>query len=281
MEKTPGLEAQDILRDGVLLLEELVARGLPVPDLQGALVALEPPRPPEKPKDETPAGRVQKGGGDLKLKAPAAPRVAVNREALAALDEAGLCAAAQTCGACKLADTRTKVAFANGQPLRGVMFVGEGPGQTEDETGQPFVGRAGKLLDQMIAALGWKRPEVLVTNIVKCRPPGNRDPEADEVAACRPWLDAQLKLAAPKLLVAIGRPAAQSLLATTQSLSGLRGKVHSLGGIPLVVTYHPAYLLRSPANKAEAWKDLRFLRQTLDQLQAGQAVAVNGLRVGG
>jgi DNA polymerase len=203
----------------------------------------------------------------------------VNREAILGLDEAGLCAAAQTCGACKLADTRTKVVFGNGQALRGVMFIGEGPGQTEDETGLPFVGRAGRLLDQMVAALGWKREELLVTNIVKCRPPGNRDPEADEVTACRPWLDAQIRLAEPRLLVAIGRPAAQSLLATTQSLSILRGKVHSLGGIPLLVTYHPAYLLRSPANKAEAWKDLRFLRQTLAQLEGGQSVPVNGVRV--
>ncbi len=148
------------------------------------------------------------------------------------------------------------------------LFVGEGPGAEEDEKGEPFVGQAGKLLDNMLAAIGLRRGEnVYIANAVKCRPPQNRTPEAEEIAACRPYLARQIELIQPRLIVALGRPAAQSLLQVEVKIAAARGRLHQYQSIPLIVTYHPAYLLRNLADKAKAWEDLCFMTQTMKNLQ--------------
>jgi DNA polymerase len=154
------------------------------------------------------------------------------------------------------------------------MFIGEAPGADEDRQGEPFVGRAGQLLTSMIRALGLRREDVYIANVLKCRPPGNRDPRPDEAASCRGYLERQIELVAPAIVVAVGRIAAQNLLGTDTSLARLRGKVHALGarGWPLVVTYHPAYLLRSPGEKRKAWQDLLFARRILRSVEAGEQV---------
>jgi uracil-DNA glycosylase len=166
---------------------------------------------------------------------------------------------AAECRRCRLATTRQSVVFGDGSSNSRVMFVGEGPGAREDETGHAFVGRAGQLLTKMLQAIGLERKDVYITNIVKCRPPRNRDPLPDEVAACRPFLDAQLATLKPAAIVALGRPSAHTLLKSDELLSKLRQTVHKFSNIPLLVTYHPAYLLRNPARKASAWEDLRLL----------------------
>jgi DNA polymerase len=177
---------------------------------------------------------------------------------IAALDWEALRTRVASCVACsELAPRRTQTVFGVGDPHADWLFIGEAPGAEEDRRGEPFVGRAGQLLDNMLAALGLGRGEnVYIANILKCRPPGNRDPAAAEAAACRPFLDRQIALVAPRVVVALGRVAAQSLLNTDVPLGQLRGEDHAYGGIPVVVTYHPAYLLRSPADKAKAWTDL-------------------------
>jgi len=151
---------------------------------------------------------------------------------------------------------------------RGDGPSGEGPGAEEDEKGEPFVGQAGKLLDNMLAAIGLRRGEnVYIANAVKCRPPQNRTPEAEEIAACRPYLARQIELIQPRLIVALGRPAAQSLLQVEVKIAAARGRLHQYQSIPLIVTYHPAYLLRNLADKAKAWEDLCFMTQTMKNLQ--------------
>jgi len=145
------------------------------------------------------------------------------------------------------------------------MFVGEGPGQTEDETGRPFVGRAGELLTKMIEAIELQRDQVFIANVVKCRPPQNRKPLPDEIAACSPYLERQIGLIRPAVLVALGATAAEAMLGVKRSLTDLRGRVHSYRGIPLVVTYHPAALLRNPNWKKPTWDDIRIARQLLDR----------------
>lgn len=182
-------------------------------------------------------------------------------------DWASLRAMVKDCTRCKLCATRTNTVFGVGPENAPLMVVGEGPGADEDVQGEPFVGRAGKLLDEMLSAIGRSRREnVFIANVVKCRPPGNRDPESDEVEACRPYLEQQIRLVKPRLIVGLGRIAAQRLLATDTPLSRLRGPLHSYGNdnIPLFITYHPAYLLRSPREKAKSWDDLkkvwRYLR---------------------
>jgi DNA polymerase len=179
------------------------------------------------------------------------------------------------CGCCDLCKTRTHAVFGIGNRQAELMVIGEAPGAEEDLRGEPFVGRAGKLLDQMLAAIGLNRERVYIANILKCRPPNNRDPLPTEVAACIPYLARQLSLIQPKLILAVGRIAAQTLLATQTPIGKLRGQIHALPqgsalptGIPLLVTYHPAYLLRSPGDKAKAWQDLKLARA---QLQAHSA----------
>ena len=161
------------------------------------------------------------------------------------------------CAACKLRAGCTQTVFGVGDEQAEWLFVGEGPGADEDARGEPFVGQAGKLLDNMLAAIKLKRGNnVYIANIVKCRPPANRTPEADEVATCLPYLQQQIALIKPKLIVALGKTAATALLGRDATLGSLRGTLHDYHGIPLIVTFHPAYLLRSPTEKAKAWQDL-------------------------
>jgi uracil-DNA glycosylase len=172
--------------------------------------------------------------------------------------------AVRVCTACGLCRQRKQAVFGVGNESAPWLFVGEGPGAEEDEQGEPFVGQAGKLLDSMLAAIGIRRGrEAYIANVVKCRPPGNRTPTPEEAATCAPFLDRQIDLIGPKLIVALGKTAAMRLLKTEASLASLRGRVHDYRGIPLVVTYHPAYLLRSLPEKAKAWEDLTFARRTL------------------
>jgi uracil-DNA glycosylase family 4 len=169
-----------------------------------------------------------------------------------------------TCTKCALAEGRTQVVFGSGSPNAELMFVGEAPGFHEDQQGVPFVGQAGKLLDKLLAGIGLERGNVYIANVLKCRPPGNRNPEPDEVEKCAPYLLRQIGLIKPKLIVAMGRFAAQTLLGTDATIASLRGKVHLYAGVPLIVTYHPAYLLRNLPDKAKAWADLLFAAKTIE-----------------
>ncbi len=178
-----------------------------------------------------------------------------------------LAVAVARCTACKLSATRTQGVLGVGDRNADWLIVGEAPGAEEDAQGEPFVGQAGKLLDAMLASIGLARGNnVYITNVVKSRPPGNRNPEPDEIAACMPYLLAQIELVRPKLILALGRVAAQSLLDTDEAIGRLRGGVHRFRNIPLVVTYHPAYLLRSLTDKARAWEDLCLARRTMQSL---------------
>ena len=165
-------------------------------------------------------------------------------------------AAVAACTNCSLHTSRTQTVFGVGDPQADWMIIGEAPGAEEDRRGEPFVGRAGKLLDEMLRAVGRSRDRVFIANILKCRPPNNRDPKAEESAACRGYLQRQIELIEPKIILAVGRIAAQLLLETDEPVGRLRGSRHQLGDTPLVVTYHPAYLLRSPSQKRKAWDDL-------------------------
>lgn len=197
----------------------------------------------------------------------------------------GLRAAVRDCQRCKLCATRTQTVFGVGpEPGPGsapLMIVGEAPGADEDAQGEPFVGRAGKLLDEMLRAIGCsRRDNVFIANVVKCRPPANRDPQTDEVDACRPYLEQQIQLIRPKLIVGLGLVAARRLLATDAPLARLRGPLHRYGeaNTPLFITYHPAYLLRSPREKAKSWEDLKKIWRLLQGtgLQAGDGAAIGG-----
>ncbi|MBV9887719.1 MAG: uracil-DNA glycosylase [Acidobacteria bacterium] len=167
------------------------------------------------------------------------------------------------CTRCKLHKGRNKIVFADGDPKAKLVFVGEGPGRDEDMQGLPFVGRAGKLLTQMIEAMGLQRTDVYICNVVKCRPPENRLPEPDEIKTCSPFLLRQLEVIDPKVIVALGACAAQTLLQTTRGISHFRGQWQDFGGRKLMATYHPAYLLRNPPAKADVWKDLQMVMAEL------------------
>ena len=167
------------------------------------------------------------------------------------------------CTRCALYKGRHTIVFGVGNPAARLMFVGEGPGADEDAQGEPFVGRAGQLLNNMIAAMGLKREECYIANIVKCRPPGNRTPEPDEANTCSPFLFRQIDVVRPQVLVALGATAATYLLGARQPLAGLRGRVHAYRGLSLIVTYHPAFLLRDPRQKKEAWADLQIAMKEL------------------
>ncbi|MDR1855527.1 MAG: uracil-DNA glycosylase [Azoarcus sp.] len=198
------------------------------------------------------------------LQNPASPPSNVS-----AMDWPELEAAIRECRACVLCKQRRQAVPGVGDRKARWMFVGEGPGAEEDRRGEPFVGAAGKLLDNMLAALGLKRGEgVYIANAVKCRPPLNRTPEVGEIAACAPFLDRQIALVQPGLLIALGRPAAQALLGREISISAARGKRFEKDGVPVVVTYHPAYLLRNPLDKAKVWEDLCFARRILNEAAA-------------
>ncbi|HEX5355638.1 MAG TPA: uracil-DNA glycosylase [Aquabacterium sp.] len=185
------------------------------------------------------------------------------------MDWPALREAVASCQACSLCQSRTQPVFGVGHEQAQWMIVGEAPGEQEDKQGEPFVGRAGQLLDRMLAALALTRSEadatqqVFIANVLKCRPPANRNPQPQEVAQCEPFLTRQIELVKPKVILAMGRFAVQSLLKSSEPIGKLRGKVHEVAGVPVIVTYHPAYLLRSPADKALAWDDLCLAREVM------------------
>jgi uracil-DNA glycosylase family 4 len=170
------------------------------------------------------------------------------------------------CQRCKLSASRNKIVFGAGAEDAQLVFIGEAPGADEDRTGEPFVGRAGQLLDKMIEAMGRSRRTVYISNLLKCRPPNNRNPEADEAAACRPFLVAQLEVLAPRIIVALGKPSANALLNMNAPISSLRGKFHERMGLKIMPTFHPAFLLREPDRKRDAWADLQLVMAELARI---------------
>ena len=192
-------------------------------------------------------------------KAPPGGSLSVRGETL---DSLAITAA--DCTLCRLSEKRQTVVFGEGDPRAAVMFIGEGPGAEEDRTGRPFVGQAGQLLDRMIFAMGFERQEVYIANVVKCRPPGNRDPKDDEVAACSDYLDRQIDLIGPEIIVALGKPASRRLTGTNKPMGALRGRWSTYRGTPLMPVFHPAYLLRNPKAKREVWEDLKLVLRRLE-----------------
>lgn len=192
---------------------------------------------------------------------PAAPGL----DTVESLDWNALQQTVSSCQACALHEGRTQTVFGVGDPQARLMVIGEAPGADEDRQGEPFVGRAGQLLNGMLEAIGFTREQVYIANIIKCRPPGNRDPHADEAAACKGYLLRQIELIDPTLILAVGRVSAHNLLGTEEAVGRLRGRTHQFqpGDVPLIVTYHPAYLLRRPEEKAKAWQDLQAAYKVL------------------
>lgn len=212
----------------------------------------------------------KKKGASGNVMAPSvdARQLDARTEAIAAMGWEELQQAVAACTACELCKTRKQAVLGVGDPAADWLFVGEGPGAEEDERGEPFVGQSGKLLDNMLAAIGLRRgSNVYIANSVKCRPPDNRAPEPGETAACWPFLARQVELIAPRLIVTLGRPAAQTLLQQDVKIAAARGMTHDFAGMPLIVTYHPAYLLRNLPDKAKAWEDLCFMRKTMQDLR--------------
>lgn len=200
------------------------------------------------------AGPDAESGGDVFRADPAAG-------AAATLDALGRHIG--DCTRCKLCRGRTNLVFGVGNPDARLMFVGEGPGADEDLQGEPFVGRAGQLLTQIVKAMGFERGQVYIANVVKCRPPNNRNPEPDEIAACSPFLEAQIAAIRPDVIVALGKFAAQTLLATETPISRLRGRFHDRRGVDVMPTFHPSYLLRNPGAKREVWEDMKMVMKRL------------------
>jgi DNA polymerase len=230
-------------RDGAAEGGEEEDRGVPAAAVQ-AVVARQPPQPSGIDADDRAAS-------------------------VARMDWVELKAAVAGCTACGLRKSCTQTVFGVGDEQADWLLVGEAPGAEEDARGEPFVGQAGKLLDGMLSGIELKRgKDVYIANVLKCRPPGNRNPERAEVAQCSPFLARQLELIRPKLILAMGRFACQALLDTDASIASLRGRLHRYQGVPLIVTYHPAYLLRTLPDKAKAWEDLCFARHTIANLQA-------------
>ena len=252
---------------------------LAAPVRQSSAAAVAPPEPPDGPVDEWPSVSAPpvapvrpspEGPAPSPTASPQAAGVEVGAEPATSevidLDWAGLEARVAGCRECGLCEGRTQTVFGVGDRQADLVLVGEGPGAEEDRRGEPFVGQAGQLLDRMLAAIGLDRHHgVYICNVVKCRPPRNRDPKAEEAAACRPYLHRQLSLLQPRLVVALGRVPAHHLLGVTTPLGRLRGQLHRYEpvDVPLLATYHPAYLLRSPADKARAWQDLKRIRRIL------------------
>ena len=196
------------------------------------------------------------------------------RADIMSLDWTALKARVAGCTDCVLHQKRNRTVFGVGDEKADWVFVGEGPGADEDAQGEPFVGQAGKLLDNMLAAINLRRGKnVYIANVVKCRPPGNRNPESAEALACEPYLHRQIELIRPKVIIALGKVAVSNLLATDASIASLRGKVHQYRGTPLLVTYHPAYLLRSLPDKAKAWADLCFAVRVMSDLEGEKGVS--------
>lgn len=213
------------------------------------------------------SGRKTVAQGDIFAAPAEAPERLTRAQKAEALAE--LAAEVAPCRGCKLAPTRTQTVFGVGDPDADLVFVGEAPGRDEDRQGEPFVGRAGQLLNEILKAIEFRREDVYICNILKCRPPENRDPERDEVEACEPYLKRQLALIEPKVICCLGRHAAQTLLNTAAALSALRERAHFYQGVPVVVTFHPAALLRNPHWKRPTWDDVRKLRALYDALRGG------------
>lgn len=231
-------------------------------------------RPPEASAPDVPRGRPASGRerppaipveAPVVARSPQPAEIDPAREArIASLDWEALEAEMRACSACRLCEQRKQAVPGVGDRQADWLLVGEGPGAEEDERGEPFVGAAGRLLDAMLAAIDLERSKgVYIANAVKCRPPHNRTPQADEIAACHPYLARQIALIRPRLIVALGRPAALAVLGSELSIGASRGRVFETAGIPVVVTYHPAYLLRNPLEKAKAWEDLCFARRSI------------------
>jgi uracil-DNA glycosylase len=219
------------------------------------------PSPNPEPKWKTGAPPIP--GPGLAVLSPEPALLGDNLATLATLD--AVAERVRTACCCALGSSRTNGVPGEGDPRARLVLIGEGPGATEDATGRPFVGQAGRLLDSILEAIDVPRETVYITNIVKCRPPQNRKPLPDEIAACLPYLHRQLELLRPKVIVAMGGTAGEAMLGVRKSLGELRGKVHTYNGIPLVVTYHPAALLRNPNWKKPTWDDVRIVRQLLDR----------------
>jgi len=266
----PGF-AQDTLRGTVATAPMQIAS--PTRSVQ----PIASPRQPA-PQPAEPAGRRQETASKprpAKQGSIAATPDPARCERIATLDWPSLEADIRSCSACALCERRTQAVPGVGDRQAGWMFVGEGPGSEEDQRGEPFVGPAGKLLDNMLAAIGLQRGEdVYIANAVKCRPPHNRTPAPEEIGSCRPYLERQIALVKPAVLVALGRPAALALLETEVSIGAARGRNFDYRGIPVVVTYHPAYLLRNPQDKGKAWADLCLARRIVAEQK--QRAANNG-----
>jgi len=289
---TLGLTTLWVRRGAATGRGELAEELVPSPQHGAAPVEDRPQQVRSSLAQEAPAARAPRGEKTAPEHAPqgeaTAPARAPQSEAtaravsmpreergVAMLDWDALEARVSTCEQCRLCEKRTRTVFGVGDRAADWMLIGEAPGENEDKQGEPFVGQAGKLLDSMLRAVSLARGEnVYIANVVKCRPPGNRNPEPDEVARCEPYLQRQVALVKPKLIVALGRVAAQNLLKTDASISSLRGRVHRYEDVPVIVTYHPAYLLRSLRDKAKAWLDLCLAsdtyRQALDEQQAAR-----------
>ena len=245
-------ELRDLVREARVLIARERSRGrariaaTPIPEVT-----------PIPPADPRPAVAPIAAATLISTAAPQAPDEDRGR----ALSE--LAAAVAACRACSLCSTRTQTVFADGDPAARLLFVGEAPGRDEDAQGLPFVGRAGQLLNKMIAAIDLKREAVYICNVLKCRPPDNRVPAPDEVERCRPFLERQIALVKPALICALGLSATQALLQTKSSMASMRGKTFAFRGVPVIPTYHPAALLRNPGLKREAWADLQRVRDFL------------------
>ena len=209
--------------------------------------------------------------------APLAPAPAGREAGIATLDWPDLAAAVRACTACDLCGTRQQTVFGVGPQRAEWMVIGEAPGESEELQGEPFVGQAGKLLDSMLRAIGLDRQRnVYIANVLKCRPPGNRNPEPDELAQCEPFLRRQVELVQPRVILAMGRFAVQTLLQTQEPIGRLRGRPHQYQGVPVIVTYHPAYLLRNLPDKAKAWADLCLAQDLMAGVQAGVQAGPSG-----
>jgi uracil-DNA glycosylase family 4 len=220
--------------------------------------------------------RAARAGSAAPVIGAAAPPVAAAEPAQNAAAWEALRTQVRECTQCPLHLTRTQGVLGVGPKRADWLVIGEAPGAEEDRRGEPFVGAAGQLLDAMLRAIGLDRTtNVYIANVLKSRPPGNRDPKPEEVAACLPYLQRQIELLRPKIMLAVGRIAAQNLLGTDAPLGRLRGQLHRFGDTPLVVTYHPAYLLRTPADKRKAWEDLKFARTVYQQLTQGSVTDGN------
>jgi DNA polymerase len=255
------------------MLTEMGIRLWPeAPDSDVSVATPEPARPSAEPTPAPPMRAAPPvAARPVPVAAPAAPPTRLPAEGIAAMDWPELRDAVANCTACGLCQGRTQTVFGVGHPQADWMIVGEAPGEQEDLQGEPFVGKSGQLLDNMLRAIGLTRQaasaalQVYIANTLKCRPPGNRNPQPDELAKCEPYLVRQVALVQPKIILAMGRFAVQSLLRSTEPIGRLRGRVHDYHGVPLIVTYHPAYLLRSLEEKARAWDDLCLAVETVQR----------------